>query len=229
MYVRAYRASKISPWKLACFLMPSHLAQGNLTRPQCLSSVTPIHNLNDIFTVPHAVFQLTLLHFQHAEYCKLRAEQFFSPFTLQPAYILTMYLLRQAQVWEQTYSAYVSHWVALQSMPETLCCRCYSDIAGQRCWRSSSMRTGSGTQTQRHLPPKAKWLNSRQQPSTGVVGGSNPSVATHFRCWEGLGDGFGVVCHHPACTGAFPGCKLLPSKESPSVLGDGVIPFRGVV
>ena len=78
-------------------------------------------------------------------------------------------------------------------------------------------------------PPKAKWLNSRQQPSTGVVGGSNPSVATHFRCWEGLGDGFGVVCHHPACTGAFPGCKLLPSKESPSVLGDGVIPFRGVV
>ena len=79
------------------------------------------------------------------------------------------------------------------------------------------------------FPPKAKWLNSRHQPSTGVVGGSNPSVATHFRCWEGLGDGFGVVCHHPACTGAFPGCKLLPSKESPSVLGDGVIPFRGVV
>ena len=153
MYVRAYRASKISPWKLACFLMPSHLAQGNLTRPQCLSSVTPIHNLNDIFTVPHAVFQLTLLHFQHAEYCKLRAEQFFSPFTLQPAYILTMYLLRQAQVWEQTYSAYVSHWVALQSMPETLCCRCYSDIARQRCWRSSSMRTGSGTQTLLRLRP----------------------------------------------------------------------------
>ena len=55
-------------------------------------------------------------------------------------------------------------------------------------------------------------------------------VSPHtFRCWEGLGDGFGVVCHHPACTGAFPGCKLLPSKESPSVLGDGVIPFRGVV
>ena len=26
-----------------------------------------------------------------------------------------------------------------------------------------------------------------------------------------------------------PACKLLPSKESPSVLGDGVIPFRGVV
>ena len=86
----------------------------------------------------------------------------------------------------------------------------------------------SGHTCKSSFPPKAKWLNSRQQPSTGVVGGSNPSVATHFRCWEGLGDGFGVVCHHPACTGAFPGCKLLPSKESSSVLGDGVIPFRGV-
>jgi hypothetical protein len=37
-------------------------------------------------------------------------------------------------------------------------------------------------------------------------------------------------CHHPTphVPVLSPVCKLLPSKESSSVLGDGVIPFRGV-
>ena len=87
--------------------------------------------------------------------------------------------------------------------------------AGKRKALLSFPFTFAFTFTFTSTPPKAKWLNSRQQPSTSVVGGSNPSVATHFRCWEGLGDGFGVVCHHPACTGAFPGLQ--------------VAPFRGVV
>jgi hypothetical protein len=39
--------------------------------------------------------------------------------------------------------------------------------------------------------------------------------------------GFGVVCHHPACTGASPACRLLPSEteESHNVLGDGASPL----
>ena len=37
---------------------------------------------------------------------------------------------------------------------------------------------------------------------------------------------FAITPHVPVLS---PACKLLPSKESSSVLGDGVIPFRGVV
>ena len=36
---------------------------------------------------------------------------------------------------------------------------------------------------------------------------------------------FAITSHVPVLS---PACKLLPSKESSSVLGDGVIPFRGV-
>jgi hypothetical protein len=36
---------------------------------------------------------------------------------------------------------------------------------------------------------------------------------------------FAITPHVPVLS---PVCKLLPSKESSSVLGDGVIPFRGL-
>ena len=47
-----------------------------------------------------------------------------------------------------------------------------------------------------------RWFESQCRHTLSVLGGY-------------LGDGFGVVCHHPACTGAFPGLQ--------------VAPFRGVV
>jgi hypothetical protein len=58
---------------------------------------------------------------------------------------------------------------------------------------------------------------------------SNHATATQRPrppCFDSIpGDGFGVVCHHPACTGASPACRLLPSEESHSVLGDGASPI----
>jgi hypothetical protein len=76
-----------------------------------------------------------------------------------------------------------------------------------------SLATGCGGKTQSNMhnescPTKGEVVKLAPLTFDRCVGGSNPSVATHFRYWEGPGDGFGVVCHHSACTGASPACKL---------------------